>query len=181
MNVDTPLSPHPLTTWSVRCVRVLVHRSSYVINQKLKFISVSLAARLSHPPSPQSFRQLNRRMKRNPHVLDARACRAVLWWNILSEAMDAAREAEERRSRRRQTRQAVVALAVTQRRGFRQMEAISVSCSSSPARTWTLPPLGAGGGRRCGVSSGSKGVAGREGLSVHLDEAAVLSRVYEFL
>lgn len=76
--------------------------------------------------------ELHRRMKRNPHVLDVKVCRAVLWWNILGEAMDAAREAENRRSRRREMRQLVVALAVSQRRAGRAER--SVLSPDSPYR-----------------------------------------------
>ncbi|CAM9576823.1 unnamed protein product [Discosporangium mesarthrocarpum] len=42
---------------------------------------------------------LRRRMNGNPHVADAKACRAVLWWDMLPEVMTAARVASERRAR----------------------------------------------------------------------------------
>lgn len=117
-------------------------------------------------------------MKRNPHVLDAKVCRAVLWWNILGEAMDAAQEAEARRARRRENRRLVVALAVSQRREYRPME-----LSYFPTRMWSLPPQLAASesGRRFGayVAYGFAGV--REGRWAHLDEAAILSKVYAYL
>lgn len=117
-------------------------------------------------------------MKRNPHVLDAKVCRAVIWWNILGEAMDAAQEAEARRSRRRENRRLVVALAVSQRREHRPMV-----LSYFPTRRWSLPPQLATceSDRRFGgcISYGFAGA--REGRWAHLDEAAILTKVYEYL
>eukprot|EP00903_Cladosiphon_okamuranus_P007172 g6964.t1 len=172
--------------------------------------------------------ELHRRMKRNPHVLDARVCRAVLWWSILGEAMEAAKQAERRRAKRRESRRLVVFLAVSQRRGNNDSSScssISGSGSSSTSgeptcaqqrensqrsisiqpqplqqrsegeerpssglirrssRTWSLPPLtaeglsGGGGGGRAPCHGGEV----RRRLSVHLDEASILSRIYEFL
>lgn len=206
------------------------------------------------PPTTASCR----RMKRNPHVLDARVCRAVLWWSILGEAMEAAKEAERRRAKRRESRRLVVVLAVSQRRGksdscINTSSTGSTSSSSSasstssastqrglggvsndthyqpqqqrPAeaplsglprlssRTWSLPPLtttaaaaapfhggggggrghlpgapGGGGGCVHGGSGGGRALChggaaavARGYQAVHLDEAAVLSKVYEFL
>ncbi|CAM9114771.1 unnamed protein product [Ascophyllum nodosum] len=122
--------------------------------------------------------ELHRRMKRNPHVLDARVCRAVLWWSLLGEAMKAAREADKRRSSRRENRRLVVALAITQRRGSRPM---------NTNRRWSLPPAACReDSRRCGEcgergESGELRVWGRRAMYPHLDEAAILTKVYEFL
>ncbi|CAM9903247.1 unnamed protein product [Laminaria digitata] len=117
-------------------------------------------------------------MKRNPHVLDAKVCRAVLWWNILGEAMDKAQEAEVRRSRRRENRRLVVALAVSQRREYRPME-----LSYFPARMWSLPPQLAAceSNRRFGACLACGLAGARAGRRAHLDEAAILTKVYEYL
>lgn len=150
------------------------------------------------PPVARRRSLLLSRMKRNPRALDVRVCRAVLWWNILSEAMEAAREAELRRARRREMRGLVVALAISQRRAGR-----------APGEAWagkgrmlSCPPhgvaphggvVGAGPcssrGRRMEVGEVGEG---RGGVSValelgvwwergHLDEAAILRRIYDFL
>ncbi|CAM9807392.1 unnamed protein product [Pylaiella littoralis] len=165
-------------------------------------------------------RRASKQAARNPHVLDARVCRAVLWWSILGEAMDAAKEAERRRAKRRESRRLVVVLAVSQRRG------ISNSCSSRsnssssnastqrglgtppsglprlPSRTWSLPPLTTAAAAAAAASSGGGGGGGggdggrapchggestpaaavvRGYQSVHLDEAAILSKIYDYL
>ncbi|CAN0010005.1 unnamed protein product [Ectocarpus sp. 12 AP-2014] len=156
---------------------------------------------------------LHRRMKRNPHVLDARVCRAVIWWSILAEAMEAAKEAERRRARRRECRRLVVGLAVSQRRsdrgtrrgktGTHEHQRASggssrSGMSRSSSRTWSLPPLTdathlkggeedqgdfSGGGRRAPCHGGAVAAPPvvRECRAVHLDEAAILNKVYEFL
>lgn len=117
-------------------------------------------------------------MKRNPHVLDAKVCRAVLWWNILGEAMVKAQEAEMRRSQRRENRRLVVALAVSQRQGYRPME-----MSYLPTRMWSLPPLVATceRHRRFGACVACGFARAGEGRRAHLDEAAILSKIYEYL
>lgn len=97
--------------------------------------------------------------------------------------MDAARAAERRRSRRLETRRLVVTLAVSQRRGYRpkpradcgggvEMELSSLSRRNS----WVLPPVGAEDGRYRSYSENEV-----FGVGVHLDEAAVLNRIYDFL
>lgn len=192
--------------------------------------------------SPNRFPQPSRRMKRNPHVLDARVCRAVLWWSILGEAMDAAKEAERRRAKRRESRRLVVALAVSQRRGRpdarcgcggaassgskaqqmqehqeeghcqqrqrQQQDQERPEQSTRPgvprrsSRNWSLPPLTSavaapfdGGSRALFWSSGGSGDGGgrapchggsgagsaRGYLTVHLDEAAILGKIYELV
>lgn len=134
-------------------------------------VSLSIPHPLSSPRNP-------RRMKRNPHVLDARVCRAVLWWNLLGEAMDAAKDAEKRRTNRRENRRLVVALAVSQRRGFRPMSA---------NRRWSLPPSSGSreDGRRCGewyAEGGELRARARRMIHPpHLDEAAILRKVYDYL
>lgn len=156
-------------------------------------------------------------MKRNPHVLDARVCRAVIWWSILVEAMEAAKEAERRRARRRECRRLVVGLAVSQRRSdpvtrrgnktstHQQQRAATdgprSGMSRSSSRTWSLPPLteavnlksgeedqgvSSGGGGRAPCYGGAVAVAAPavrewECRAVHLDEAAILNKVYQFL
>lgn len=179
-------------------------------NQVLKSGSRRTAT-CTAPPTPRlSFTHiasslLRRRMKRNPHVLDARVCRAVLWWSILGEAMEAAKQAERRRAKRRESRRLVVMLAVSQRRGHldsstAQPQSQSQSEKDRPAealprsgmtrrssRTWSLPPLTAGGdqsqggGGRAPCHGGSVEVPTRGYRVVHLDEAAILSKIYDFL
>ncbi|CAM9857667.1 unnamed protein product, partial [Hapterophycus canaliculatus] len=160
--------------------------------------------------------ELHRRMKRNPHVLDARVCRAVLWWSILGEAMEAAGEAERRRAKRRESRRLVVALAVSQRRGRpgarcgcggaaekgRPEQSTRSGLPRTSSRNWSLPPMtaaaaapfdggsrglfrssggGGDGSGRAACHGGSGAALARVYLTVHLDEAAILGKIYELV
>lgn len=152
-------------------------------------ISLVMGARFTHSFAAWEFSSLStsRRMKRNPHVLDVKVCRAVLWWNILGEAMDAAREAGKRRSRRRETKRLVIALAISQRRagGERpssssyQGKEIEYSCSLSSLQSEDVDeslspyPSSAGMGHNSPLSCLKEGFYPEDFVSEEMEWSAV--------